>query len=114
MRGIILGIILVVSASLASAQTPAKTPETLPKPAQPTAEQKAKLTALVRAWDQQLKEAESARKDYVMELLNTLAELGLKPSETSVTWNDKGEPVFNRVEPTKPTAQNTPKKEAKP
>lgn len=94
-------------------QNPA--PET-PKPAatQPTAEQKAKLTALAKAWNQKLQEADSARKDYVMELLNVLAELGLKPSETSVTWNEKGEPVFNRVEPTKPTAQNTPNKEAKP
>lgn len=82
--------------------------------AQPTAEQKSKLSALAKAWNQKLQEADSARKDYVMELLNTLAELGLKPSETSVSWNERGEPVFNRVEPPKPTAQNTPSKEAKP
>lgn len=95
------------------AQTPTAKPNQQTS-TQPTVEQKARLGALVRAWDQKLKEADSARKDYILELLNTLAELGLKPSETSVTWDDKGEPVFNRVEPSKPTAQNTPNKEAKP
>jgi hypothetical protein len=80
--------------------------------AQPTAEQKAKLAELAKTWENQARAADNARDKYLIQLMATLAELGLKPSETSVTWNDKGEPIFNRIEPT--TAKTEAKPEAKP
>ncbi len=67
--------------------------------AQPTAEQRAQIATLARAWEKETREANAARDKYVIALLSTLAELGLKPSEIVVTWNSKGEPVFSRAEP---------------
>lgn len=77
---------------------------------QPTTEQRAQLKELARTWETKIREADAARDKYMIALLGTLAELGLKPSETTVTFNDKGEPVFNRAEqaktpPVKPDAK---------
>jgi hypothetical protein len=83
-----------------------------PTVAQPTAQQKAQIMELAKAWEKKTQEADAARDKYMILLLATLAELGLKPSETSVTWNEKGEPVFIRTPVAQ--AQPTPKNEGKP
>jgi hypothetical protein len=97
----------LVRAALGQQPAPAK-----PTVAQPSAEQKARIMELAKAWQQKAQEAEAARDKYMIQLLSTLAELGLKPSETSIGFNEKGEPVFNRVEQAK--TPTTPKPEAKP
>lgn len=107
--------LVLFTITIALAQQPA-TPQNAHPPsiAQPTAEQKVQITALAKAWEQKAREADAAKDKYMIQLLATLAELGLKPSETSITWNDKGEPVFTRIEPTKTPTQPATKSEAKP
>jgi len=116
MKRLLTAIALVLfTTAIALAQQPAQQQNAHPTPvAQPTAEQKAQITALAKAWEAKAREADAARDKYMIQLLATLAELGLKPSETSISWNDKGEPVFTRIEPTKPPAQPATKTEAKP
>lgn len=107
-----LAVILAITAvaSIALAQQPGS-----PSVVQPTTEQKAQLKALAQQWDQKAHEADAAKDKYMIALLATMAELGLKPSETSVSWNEKGEPVFSRVEAAKvPPSQPKPKPEVKP
>jgi hypothetical protein len=106
---ILIAIFILAVATAASAQ--AKSPK--PDVVQPNAEQKAKLIELARNWEAQAREADAARDKYLIALMGTLAELGLKPSETAITWNEKGEPVFNRATPTTAKAPDT-KPEAKP
>lgn len=101
----------------ARAQTPIslKAPTPTTPVAQPNADQKARLAELAKAWEQSQRDADSKRDKYLIQLMATLAELGLKPSETSVTWNEKGEPVFNRVEQAKTAPKPLEiKPEAKP
>lgn len=105
---LILAAIVWVSWA-AQAQTPTPGAKLIPI-AQPNAEQKARLVDLARAWDKEQAEANIARDKYMIGLLATMAELGLKPSETVVSWTDKGEPVFNRTE----QAKTPPKVETKP
>lgn len=94
-------IVMMVAMAVGSAVLAQKAAD--PPVPQPTAEQKARLIDLARTWDTKQREAESARDKYTIQLMATLAELGLKPSETVVTWKD-GEPVFSKV----------PAKESKP
>lgn len=117
MKRTIAAIALVLfSMTITLAQQPAPQQNAHPPSvAQPNAEQKARITELAKAWTQKAQEADAARDKYMIQLLATLAELGLKPSETSITWNEKGEPVFSRAEPAPKTAATpTPKTEAKP
>lgn len=112
MRRTALALLAVLTLTiLVACETRAQTPQPAGKPAvtQPNAEQKAKLAELAKAWEAQARAADAARDKYLLQLMATLAELGLKPSETTVTWNEKGEPVFNHVQPT-----TTVKPEAKP
>lgn len=119
MRRITIALLTALTfAALAACEARAQQPAPTPAPtvttavAQPTAEQKANLRELAKQWDQKAKEADSARDKYMIALLSTLAELGLKPSETSITWNN-GEPVFNRVEQAKTTPPSTAKPQEK-
>lgn len=110
----IIGIAFVIIAAitLTIGQQPAPPQNAHPPSvavAQANAEQKAKLAELAKAWDGAARAADAARDKYLIQLMATLAELGLKPSETTVTWNEKGEPVFNHVAPT-----TAVKPEAKP
>lgn len=101
MKHLIAAVLIVVAftvATQAQTQAQAQKPPQIP---QPTAEQKAKLSELVKVWDQKVREADTARDKYLIQLMATLAELGLKPSETTVNWNAKGEPVFGRAEAAK-------------
>lgn len=86
---VLLGIMGIGPIVTAPPQTPT---------AQPNVAQSARLISLRYTWEQRQKDADSARDKYIIELYSTLAELGLKPSETRVSWNEKGEPVFSRVE----------------
>ena len=107
----VLASLLLIAGFVIAQQPTNPTPTT----AQPNAEQKARLKELASTWERKVKEADAARDKYLLELMSALAELGLKPSETAITWNDKGEPVFTRVEPPKTQAQSaTPKPEVKP
>jgi hypothetical protein len=108
----LIALLLLITTWTTQAQTPAT-----PKPAvsQPTAEQKARLQELARVANLKAQEAKSAQDQFMIALLSTLAELGLKPSETMLTWNEKNEPVFQRVEQAKTTPTPVPPKtEAKP
>lgn len=96
------------------AQTPTKPQPTI---AQPNAEQKARIQELVRIANLKAQEAKTAQDQLMIAVLSTLAELGLKPSETSMSLNEKNEPVFQRVETAKTPPTQTPpvpKPEAKP
>lgn len=95
----ILAVMVMVSIITAQQSAPAIT--------QPNAEQKARLTELARTWDRESREAETAKDKYIIALVSIMAELGHKPSETTVSWNAQGEPVFARVEAAK--AQPSPK-----
>lgn len=107
MRTLLLILFLSPFAIQAQAQTDSK-PRVDNPVAQPTAEQKSKLAELARTWEQKNREAEAARDKYLIYVFSTMAELGLKPSETSISWNDKGEPVFKHVEQAKtPPMQGT-------
>nr|AUN37446.1 hypothetical protein [uncultured bacterium] len=110
-------VLVLLTMTAALAQTPAQPQNAHPTGiAQPNAEQKAQIAALAKVWDQKAREADAARDKYMIQLLATLAELGLKPSETAVTWNEKGEPVFTHIDPKPaptPTPALTPKPEAK-
>jgi len=112
---LLLALTIFALTKMAMGQQPAQ-PQNAHPPAvaQPNAEQKARITELAKQWDTAVKAADAARDKYMIQLLATLAELGLKPSETSISWNEKGEPVFSRIEPTKAPAQPTTKTEAKP
>jgi hypothetical protein len=108
---VVCAILLMVCAT--QAQTP---PKPQPAVAQPSAAQKARIQDLARVANLKAQEAKMAQDQLMIEVLSTLAELGLKPSETSLTFNEKGEPVFQRVETAKapPPATTPAKTEAKP
>ena len=76
---------------------PTQQPTPGPPVPQPSQAQKGRLAALARQAEQKASEAQAARDRYMIELLATLGELGLKPSETTVSFNEQGEPVFGRV-----------------
>lgn len=110
-----LMLTLVVFAYAGQTQKSALTTPPSPAPVtQPSPEQKGRLAALARLAEQKARDAEQARANYMIELLATLGELGLKPSETTVQFNEQGEPVFGRAEPAnKPekVLPNTPKQQ---
>lgn len=104
-KGILLTALVLSITLTATAQTPQK-----PTVPQPSAEQKARIVEAAKAWEIKQREADTAKDKYAIVLLNTLAELGLKPSETSVRFDDKGEPSFQRIEQAKTPAKSVPPK----
>lgn len=113
--------ILTFLAGVSLAQTP-QTNGAASKPAptitQPTGEQQKALRELFIAADKATSEAqaaqrtaESLRQKFFSELYRVMAELGLKPSEHSLSFADNGEVKFEKRQESK--AGNKPQ-EAKP
>ncbi len=80
---------------------------------QPTAQQKQALKEAAETYRQAQSAADQARDKFTIQLLNTLAELGLKPSETKLDWDQSGLPTFSKISPAPANAAASVKQDVK-
>lgn len=91
--------LVLVTAGIVPAQQQQQQQQQQQTVAQPTEEQKRALKEDADRFNQTQQAADSARDKFTIRLLNIMAELGLKPSETKLEWDQQGLPVFIKLDP---------------
>ena len=94
---ILLGALICIGLIVAPAIS--QTPVARPQVAQPSDQQKKALKEAADTYRTAQQQADAARDKFTIQLLNVMAELGLKPSETNLTWDSAGFPIFTKAEP---------------